>query len=209
MRTWYGAPAVAKNAIHLMRRIPRPVHCSFIIVPQLLALAGALAAPPEPPGVLPIAHRLAEYLPQLVGDLGRVAPVLGVSLDAAAAERCGAVAWDDVCTVLDLAAARRAARSCRRVLSQADTELARQAVAADDARAALVAALRRRISTEAFRLSSLLRSLSHSGCSADPRRVADGPVALMLVDGGPRMLVEPERGLDPRRAYVLRSSEPP
>jgi len=176
---------------------------------QFVGLAGALAAPPEPPAVLPIAHRLAEYVPQLVGDLTRVAPVLGVTLDAAAAERCGTVAWDGVCTALGQRQARRAARGCRRVLSQAAAGLARVPVAADDARAATVAALERRISTEAFRLSSLLRHLSHAGCAPDPQRAADEPVALMLLDGGPRVLVEPERGLDPRRAYVLRSREPP
>jgi len=153
------------------------------------------------PRLVAVAHRIAEQLPLLVDTLAHLGPVLGVDVDAATARACATTNWDGVCGPLPLDSARRMARRCRRLLSDADAALERAGGPADGMRRLAATSLRQTIPTEAMRLSALLRALSLAGCDGTPP--PDEPVTLTLLDGGRRVLVAPERGLDPRRRWAV------
>jgi len=171
----------------------------------IVALLAAVAAAADTlPPALRIAHRLTENLPDLLRGLERFAPVVGAVVDEDQSRRCAAVAWDAVCGALSVGQARQAARRCRDVLSAADAALARATPPADTMPALAITSFRQRISSEAFRLSSLLRVLALEGCAEATRTLADETVGLTLLDGGRTVLVEPDRGLAPGAAYAIR-----
>ena len=158
------------------------------------------------PSVVPLGHRLAERLPFLVDTLAHEAPVLGVDLDAATARDCATAAWGDVCAAFPVEGARRMARRCRRLLSVADAALERAGGPTDGMRGLAATALRQSVATEAMRLSAFLRALSLVGCEARGREAGE-PVTLTLLDGGRRVLIEPERGLDPTKRWAIRTTD--
>jgi hypothetical protein len=159
------------------------------------------------PSVVPMGHRIAERLPFLVDTLAHEARVLGVEVDAATARACATATWGDVCGALPVADARRMARRCRRLLSVADAGLERAGGPTDGMRGLAATALRQAVATEAMRLSAFLRALSLVGCEARADQAGE-PVTLTLLDGGRRILVEPERGLDPTKRWAIRTTGP-
>lgn len=176
---------------------------SFVVAAGIGSIATCVrAGVPVPPAAAAIAHRVAEYAPQLAAELERVLPALGGRVGAHAVATCTSVSWDDVCGSLDLSASRRAARRCRAALSDAHAALVDVPVPDSEEDVLALISLRQRTTTEAIRLSSLLRLLSHAGCAAAGTHADEVPVAItVLVDS--RLLVEAERGLTPGSSYVI------
>src|SRR5262245_35867468 len=110
---------------------PRAVAWLVLVLSTMVATADAAAVSPS---IVALGHRLADRLPFLVDTLDHEGSARGVEVEPVTARDCAAAKWDGVCGALPLDGARRIARRCRRLLSDADAALERAGSPAESMR---------------------------------------------------------------------------